>query len=388
MVKDFKDKVILGIVIGLLSFDYIQLVNTVSIENVYAADSKEIKDIKDKLNSLTISLKKNYLGLKNQVTWESYIREIKSMIEKLTNNNKHQGEILLKEVERCESLVIASARVNHVEKSMTPIKDGGYGNYLGIKNAEVWVQYIDLAIEQLELVDREIFLKQYNELNQRIKKTMNNIEKIQDKFNKDYDKVILMYENAVEINDINKLKDTLKEAEKLGTCYRSEELVKNIKDFIKEKENDIDKVLYVINYKQLINALLNNDYKIIKLMRDIDIEGNINISKEKSLIVTKNIYIHNLYSKEYNLNNYGKIINYGIMHFSNIIENYGEIENYNEFYNDARFENNGSITNYGYLQNDGVLKNEKNIYNLGEIYNKNIFINNGMLEDNGKIEQE
>lgn len=381
MTKKFRHKFISGILIGLLSFNSMQFINLTDIKIVYAIDSNEVQNIKIKLVCLVNSLKKNYLGLKNQLTWESYIKEIKGMIKILPYNDKEQGKLLLEETNKCEALVNTSAKINHVEKSMTPIKNGGYGNYLGIKNVDTWSQYVYLANEYLELVDKSVFEKQYNELSKRIEKVESDIEKIHNKYKENYNKVILIYENAVEENNLNKLKNTLKEAEKLGSCYRSEELIKNIKNFIKEREINTEKVLYVVNYKQLKRALLNNEYNLIKIMRDIDIEGDINIPKEKKLIVFNDIFFHNLYSEGDKLENYGQFVNYGIIHYNNIIENYGEMENYNEFYNDAKLKNYGRINNYGYFQNKNI------IYNLGEIYNKHIFVNNGTIEESDKIKE-
>ncbi len=95
------------------------------------AESSALKDAKAKVDHLTYSLKNNYLGIKNQATWEIYIKEGRVLISKIPVSEKSEADSLTVQLDKCESLVNAVARINHVEKSLET-------NYHGIKNAKQW----------------------------------------------------------------------------------------------------------------------------------------------------------------------------------------------------------------------------------------------------------
>lgn len=132
--------------------------------NVYASESKSVKDARAKISHITYSLKTNYLGLKNQGQWEVYIKEARELISKISSKESNIAKELGTEVNRDEALVKALARINQVEKSMTPKEEGGYGNALIPKNVPQWQEYIRLANIDLEKVDKNLFKDQYNEL--------------------------------------------------------------------------------------------------------------------------------------------------------------------------------------------------------------------------------
>ncbi len=217
-----------------------------NVSIVYAAESKALRDAKAKISHLTNSLKTNYLGIKNQATWELYIKQARELIKKIPNSEKSQRNALTVEVNKDEALVNALSRINQVEKSITPKSEGGYGNYLGIKNAETWREYLRLAESDLEKVDKTIFQKQYDELIGRKNKVSEIVKKIEDEFQVEYDRVVKLYEEAKSNNDISKAKKALIEAEKLGTCDRSDALEKEIKKFISEDNSS--------------NVIKNNEY--------------------------------------------------------------------------------------------------------------------------------
>ncbi|MEF9952393.1 MAG: CAP domain-containing protein [Clostridium sp.] len=194
--------------------------------------SKAYKDARAKVDHLTYSLKNNYLGIKNQATWEIYIREARGLISKLPSSEKSLRDALTTEVNRADALVKAVGRINQVEKSMLPKDQGGYGNYIGIKNAETWRGYLNLAQTDLEKVDRNIFGNQYNELVARMSKAAQVVKGVEDKFNAEYDKVVKIFNDAKSSNDKELGKKALTEAEKLGTCSRSDALERDIKSFI------------------------------------------------------------------------------------------------------------------------------------------------------------
>lgn len=155
-------------------------VSSFSCINVYASESKAIKDARAKISHITYSLKTNYLGLKNQGQWEIYIKEAKGLINKIPRKENVVAKELSTEVNRDEALVKAVARINQVEKSMTPKEEGGYGNALIPKNVPQWQEYIRLANIDLEKVDKKLFKDQYNELIKRRDIVNNKLQEILD----------------------------------------------------------------------------------------------------------------------------------------------------------------------------------------------------------------
>ncbi|KMT22893.1 S8 family serine peptidase [Clostridium cylindrosporum] len=218
------------------------LINTEKILNslVHAAESDALKNAKAKVSHLTKSLKTNYLGIKNQAAWQSYIAQARELIKKIPSYERAQKEALTIEVDKDEALVNGLARINHVEKSIQPKSEGGYGNYLGIKNAEAWNEYLRLAKIDLDKVDKSIFKKQYDELIARMNKVALVVTDIEDKFKVEYDRVVNLYNEAKATRDLNKALDALKAAEELGTCDRSDQLEIDIKKLINDIQGNVE----------------------------------------------------------------------------------------------------------------------------------------------------
>ncbi|KMT22907.1 hypothetical protein CLCY_5c01460 [Clostridium cylindrosporum DSM 605] len=237
------------------------------VNTVYAAESKALTNAKAKISHLTKSLKANYLGIKNQGMWQTYISQSRDLINKIPNSEKIQRDALAIEVNKDEALVKGLARVNQVEKSITPKDKGGYGNSLSIKNAETWNGYLHLAKIDLEKVDKSIFKKQYDELIGRLDNVSKVVKDIEDKFQVEYSRVVKLYEEAKESNDLNKAKEALKEAEKLGTCDRSDKLEEDIKEFINAGTSEVEPVPIPIKIK---SGNLSTDYDIEQVLNDID----------------------------------------------------------------------------------------------------------------------
>lgn len=229
-----KHKLLGAVLAATMTFTSLSTLLINDVNMVYAAESNALRDAKAKISHLTTSLKTNYLGLKNQGVWQTYISQSRDLIKKIPSYEKYQINALTIEVNKAEALVNALARINQVEKSIQPASQGGYGNYLGIKNAETWRKYLSLAKVDLEKVDKSIFKKQYNELLMRMNKVSEVVKGIEDKFEVEYNKVVKLYNEALSSSDLNKAKEALKEAEKLGTCDRSDKLEKTIKNLIEK----------------------------------------------------------------------------------------------------------------------------------------------------------
>ena len=207
-----------------------KLINNLIVEinnNAIANGSKALKDAKAKIDHLTTSLKNNYLGIKNQATWEIYIKDGRVLISKIPSSEKEQADILTVQLDKCESLVKAVARINHVEKSMQD-------NYHGIKNAQDWRNYLNNAKIDLEKVDKSVFLDEYNELVERMNKAEAIVKAIEDEFQVEYDSVVVLYQKAKAERNLELAKEALIKAEALGTCDKSNKLEEDIKKLINE----------------------------------------------------------------------------------------------------------------------------------------------------------
>lgn len=231
MVKVYK-RITSSILISSMLLTPIYSLNLVNSPTIVYAESIALKNAKAKIDHLTTSLKTNYLGIKNQATWEKYIKQARELIKKINNDEKNEKSILNTRVNKSESLVKALARINQIEKSMTPKSQGGYGNYIGIKNVPTWNEYIRLAKIDLARVDQDIFKKQYDELINRMEQVSTIIKGIEVKFESEYDRIVELYNDAINSNDIKKAAIALQEAQNLETCDKSDALEKEIKNFI------------------------------------------------------------------------------------------------------------------------------------------------------------
>lgn len=198
MIK-IKNKFMAAFLVSALTISSVSVVIQKDANIVYAAESKALRDAKAKISHLTKSIKTNYLGIKNQAMWQTYIKQARELIEKIPNSEKSQRNALTVEVNEDEALVNALARINHVEKSMQPKSEGGYGNALIPKNVPTWREYIRLANIDLEKVNKNIFKDQYDELmsrrdevNAKLDAIMNGI--FDSKFN------YFIYSNSIDID--------------------------------------------------------------------------------------------------------------------------------------------------------------------------------------------
>lgn len=387
--KNFILKSIVTLMLCLSFAYFISNVNT-----AYAAESKELVSAKAKINHLTNSLKTNYLGLKNQAMWEKYIVQSRLLISNISFFESHEAEKLSIQVDKNECLVKALGRINHVEKSILPKSQGGYGNYLGIKNAETWRDYLKLASTELDSIDKTIFKTQYNELIGRMNKVSNVVNDIEIKYQVEYNKIFTQYLEAKKNVDVDKAKQLINEATKLGNCSRTDELKLKISSLI-------NSTIYVNNYNDLVKALASDNSEIIVVNSNISILGDIKIKEETSLIIPKGITLDSGSS----ISNYGTIINNGdIKFYDGNLYNYESIENYSNMSLSCSTENYNVIINKGnidiysffknnnLIDNEGTLTNCKKIYsyitmyNYGTFKNKSKFINNDSFSNYGYLE--
>lgn len=233
-----RKKAIASILAGTMLLGSISGLMVTEGTKIVHAESKALSDAKAKISHLTKSLKENYLGLKNQATWQLYISQARTLIKNIPSSEKWAKDTLTAELDKDEALVNSLARINHVEKSIAPVESGGYGNYLGIKNAETWREYLELAVVDLEKVDKNIFKKQYDELINRMNVVDLTVKGIEDAYSVEYNKVKALFDEAkrIEKEDLDvslaKAKEALDLSQILGSCTKTTEIVAEINKFL------------------------------------------------------------------------------------------------------------------------------------------------------------
>ncbi|MEG2892679.1 MAG: PEGA domain-containing protein [Clostridium sp.] len=203
-----------------------------AVEDVKVAEAsvnKLVNDVHAKIEHITYSLKKNYLGLKNVGQWQSYIKEAKELNAKLpkgSSRDKYAARI-----DRADALINAAARVNKVEQSMEV-------NANVIKNVPQWHKYIELAKEDLTKVDLGVFKSQYNELLERVADRSEAMEVIKTEYTNSYKKVDTLVQEAKKLLGTDKeaakkkLEEAKKLAEKLQSHSSKDELIGKIDEMI------------------------------------------------------------------------------------------------------------------------------------------------------------
>lgn len=109
-----------------------------------------------KYKHLSNSMDNNYWGIKNQATWEGYIKECKDLEAKIREtmraNKMTEDDFLIETMEpikQAEDKIKWIAKLNQIEKSYEI-------NYHGIKNAAQWRVYLDAVKTDTERVSSTI----------------------------------------------------------------------------------------------------------------------------------------------------------------------------------------------------------------------------------------
>lgn len=211
-------------------------VQTVNIAN--AAESVALKEARANVDHLIASINKNYAGLKNQATWELYVKTIRGLIAKIPSAEKAQADVLTKRTNGIADTVVAIGNINHVEKSMKPVSEGGYGNHIGIKNAVTWREYLDVALGKMMSVDQGVFKEKYAELVSRYNAVDFAVEEIEYEHYEALAEVEDLYESAKETKNLETAQSALVEAKKLGTHPTSTEIIAKIETLIAEMDSN------------------------------------------------------------------------------------------------------------------------------------------------------
>lgn len=217
----------------------VNAVEQVKVAN--AAESQAVKNAKAKISHLIYSINKNFAGLKNQATWEGYVKEAKALIAKIPSAESAQASALTAQLKGIEDTILAIARINQVEKSYET-------NYKGIKNAAQWNEYLEEATVALKSVDKSVFGAKYAELVERLNKAQENVKVIIDAHNAEVKRIEGEVEKAVKANDAKALQNLLdNDIKKLGTHKTTEELKAKVENLIKEVSNKLAKSITATN---------------------------------------------------------------------------------------------------------------------------------------------
>lgn len=217
---------------GLAGVMSLGVVAGVGTQVVNAAESQAQQDAKAWITHTQNSINKWYAGIKNQVTWEGYIKKIEGYIQQMPVAERAQAEELTAQVEVLKNVVNAIASINHVEKSLTPKEEGGYGNFHGIKNVDQWKDYLDKAQKAMAGIDKSVFQAKYDELLERYNKVSGVVDEIEKAHYDALEEVEDLYQTAVKSLKLEDAEKALAEAKKLGTHKTSEEMVKKIEKLI------------------------------------------------------------------------------------------------------------------------------------------------------------
>ncbi|MEG0372194.1 MAG: hypothetical protein RR645_07865, partial [Clostridium sp.] len=209
----------------LTTFTGLNSLNNVSTVFAKSDESKELQLVKKKIEHLTYSLKNNYLGIKNQGQWERYITDTRKVIDTMPRKEGIKAREFSIELDRAQELVNAVARINQVEKSMET-------NFHGVKNANRWGEYLDLARKSLIMVDQKIYMGPHDSLQMRKETCQRVVDSVIESFNKDYKEAEKKYDNANFTMNIDDAIKALKAAEALGTCEKSDSLEDRCKNLI------------------------------------------------------------------------------------------------------------------------------------------------------------
>ncbi|MEG0371826.1 MAG: hypothetical protein RR645_05995 [Clostridium sp.] len=218
MLKIGKNFIGLAIV-GVMTFGSVASISSYFNEArvVYAA-SKQLSDSRARVSHLYKSIHTNYLGIKNQGQWQEYIRVIRAVLSTLPLSEKVYKDKLTSDVNKAEKLVSSLSRINQVEKSIG-------SNTPRIGNTRQWDFYLVLGEQDLSKVDKTEFLKEVSELQGRLNKCYQTVERVIADYNVKYDAALKLYNTAEQSLSIDDGKRADEAARKLGSCEDSSQLV-------------------------------------------------------------------------------------------------------------------------------------------------------------------
>lgn len=208
----------IGMIVTTFNLGEKKIVNAAESEASIKASAKILKTIQ--------SINDNYAGIKNQIQWEEYINEGKWFVSQMPLSEYYKASEYNNKLNDLQKTVIAIARINHVEKSYEV-------NYKGIKNAEQWRTYLNLAKCDMENIDRTVFETKYDELLYRYNDIEEKVRAIEDEHNEAILEIQERFNRAKVSEDMVEVEAVLAEISKLGTHETSEKLKEDIEDFLR-----------------------------------------------------------------------------------------------------------------------------------------------------------
>lgn len=239
MVK-FKNKNIARLFNGVILLGAIStLVVVKKNTKLFYTESKVVKKAKVKLDKLIRLIQKDDLILENLSTWYNHMEECIELLN-IIPNYKFKGYLDVQtKLVHCENLIAAIVYINQVEKSISFNLESKYGDYTGIKNINIWYEYLDIAGYHLNELykSNSFFKKQCNELTIRKEKAEAKVDIIEEEFRKKHDYIVDISSSVVKNNDIENIKDAFIQFEELGVGYKSEKPGENMKEFLSLERN-------------------------------------------------------------------------------------------------------------------------------------------------------
>lgn len=265
-----SNKKVLGLAMaGVMSIGTVgSIAETVTVHAAEAelSEAVKIQNAKDKITHTIWSINNNYAGLKNQVTWLEYVKEARDLVAKISLSEKEVIAELTEQLNKLDDTIDAIARLNHVEKSYDE-------NYRGIKNAEMWLHYLDLAKRDMASMDLSVFQAKYDELAQRYNDIEAKVQAVIDEHYVELAAVNELYKIAEASYSIADAEVALEAANKLGTHFTKDDMIKKIEDLIYDIENVVEEELVVPSSAKFndIDAITDKN-KVISLQDIMDVQ--------------------------------------------------------------------------------------------------------------------
>lgn len=222
------------------------------VSPVYAASKNTIL-AKSHISHLYNSLHNNYLGIKNQGQWQSYIKKIRGIIASIPSSEKSEKDKFTAMVNSAEALVNGVSRINQVEKSIA-------SNTPRMGNVRQWDFYLALGDQDLSKVDMEEFSAEVQKLEARLSDCYDKVNQVAMAYDGEYVNVLEVYNKAEASQSIDDAKAAYELALKLPSCEETSVMIFDCKTLlvklgaitISNDEADVNK-----GYYKLQDVLLN-----------------------------------------------------------------------------------------------------------------------------------
>lgn len=262
------------------------LFTTVSLQKnviVQAASSISVQ-ANAAISSLESSLKRNYLGSKNLPTFNSYLKNAKTLTNKLPNGSTKTSY---------NNRIAETERIIRATESVVVLETSLEKNYHGMRNVPTFNSYIDKANKAIALINTNVCRYKLSDRTYLAFNTVRDIEVVNsseyitaaNKFveaRKLYRSAVKEQTNELKTKALETANDSLSFGWKIRTSVAKDYLISDIKDLIK----DINKIEVKENNKE---ENTNADKKIVeeKKVEDTEKDSSAKVEEKATESVAK-----------------------------------------------------------------------------------------------------